>query len=191
MAKKKNELQPKPKKEVKSAKELKKELEKATFGQKQTKALRAQLKKLDILEQLQKKEQMERQKDMAVRSKGAEKKTDRVDKTEQVVDVPRSAVICRYLMDALHDRTFSREWKCPDNCGDVHEMDEHQNVEDFLEMQRCKVVTDRMVSKEEYEQFVERREREESMHRRRKECIRSGVDMFRDNPGIFEHTNDV
>ncbi|ELQ76086.1 hypothetical protein, contains CCCH-type Zn-finger [Trachipleistophora hominis] len=191
MPKKKQDAQPKAKKDVKSTKEMKKELEEKFYGQKQSKALRAQLKKLDLLEKVQKKEQQERQKEREAEHNTRPVKPV-VQASQEVVDQPvKSIMVCRYLVDALHNKSYSKGWICPERCGDVHVIDEKQNIEEFLEMQRASVASERLLSKEEYDKFVDRREKEEMVFERRRERIKSGYEMFRDDPTMFEDVDGL
>lgn len=191
MPKKNKEAQPKSKKDVKSTKEMKKELEEKSYGQKQSKTLRAQLKKLDLLEKLQKKEQQERQKEREAEQNMRPVKPV-VQKPQEVVEQPvKSVMVCRYLVDALHNKSYFQGWTCPERCGDVHVIEEKQNIEEFLEMQRASVASDKLLSKEEYDRFVDRREKEEMMFERKKERIKSGYEMFKDDPMMFENVDGL
>merc|ERR1711915_70910 len=153
--------QPKPK----SLAEQKKELLAKNYGQKQSKEVKNLLKKMEIQERLMKKQREEKMKqdDSAMRIVSNKKKE--VQQKSEVQQAPEPLIptnmVCRYLIDALQNKTYSQNWKCPMyQCKDIHEIDENYNLEEFLELKRVAVANDKLITKSDYDEIVKRLEKE-------------------------------
>lgn len=209
----------------KSAKELKKELEDKTFGMKnknKSGAIKKQLQKLEIsasLERRKKKEQDAQKEKVLVQPKapvGVDPKTipcvyfqkklcTKGDKCkyghetakpdsakEEPVDSGR---VCRFLIDAMNQGSYSKGWSCPDRrCGDVHMLSEigarkdvEIGLEEYLELSRQNVGAHTPMTEELFLKWREKKLAEEQAHQSKvKQLSRMGRELFDARPEMFE-----
>lgn len=169
---------------MKSLQEQKKELMARCYGSKPSKELKNLMKKIEIQERTVRKEAEERKKrenDIAMRTV-VNKPKIAVKEEETKIEVKESSMVCRFLIEALHSKTYNKEWKCPISCNDIHSIDENYNLEEFLKMKRASVATDKPITKEEYDEIVGRLEKEK---KRFEATLKTGYDMFKSDPSLF------
>lgn len=164
--------------------EQKKEILAKTYGTKQSKEIKNLLKKMEIQEKLKAKEKENQNKKNeyilnvpTVKKEKINLKNDNLNENKN----ENQNLVCRYLILSLQNKTFSSNWKCPINCKDVHKINENQNLEEFLEMQRCSVQNHKLLDKNEYDLFVKKLEKE-------KKCFLTGIELFK--KGMFKDVQD-
>ncbi|EPR78349.1 hypothetical protein SLOPH_1661 [Spraguea lophii 42_110] len=188
----------KKKKVEKSAKELKKELEEKSYGQKNKKGSQALKKQLLKLDQAEKHQRIKKD-NKAEKAKQAklDKENKKAD-VEQVtpVEVPRSKLVCRFLIDALNKNVT--DYKCPINCPDIHSLKEVTNdvelsLEEYIELSRLNISTSTPMTEEEFLRWRKKKDMEDKMHSLRVKALsenKTGTSLFCSNPEIFEYECD-
>lgn len=171
----------------KSLAEQKKEILAKNYGSKQSKEVKNLLKKMEIQEKLKRKEIEERRKkeeevQLRVVENKPKKQTITIEKED--IPIPPSNMVCRFLIDALQNKTFNKDWTCPLNCKDIHEFDS-SNLEEFLEMKRTSAATDKLLTKEEYDTFIIRLEGEKKKFK----AALTGYDLYK--KGLLKDIEDI
>eukprot|EP00866_Antonospora_locustae_P002512 jgi/Antlo1/2512/1708 len=213
----------------KSAKELKKELEDKTFGMKnknKSSAIKKQLQKLEIsasLERRKKNEQDIQKEKVLVQPKapvGVDPKTipcvyfqkklcTKGDKCKYGHEIAKpdstkdesldNGKVCRFLVDAMNQGSYSRGWTCPDKCcRDVHMLSEigarkdvEIGLEEYLELSRQNVRAHTPMTEELFLKWREKKLIEEQAHQNKvKQLSRMGRELFDARPEIFEDDED-
>lgn len=119
------------------------------------------------------------------------------------VDDSKPKMVCKFLVDALNNREFNGDWKCPmPNCRDLHkltEMSENKEIElgleEFLELQRQGLSEQNLtpVTEESFKAWKDKKTKEEILHAKRVAALSvapKGVDLFKYQPEIFEDADD-
>lgn len=202
-----------PKKKVDKSKkpvDAKKDLEDKTFGMKNKKKNRDLKKQIEKLTVTKKKEEPEKIKlnqpkaPIGVDPKSImcvyylNKMCDKGDKCKYGHEKPKivkqehaqSDLVCRFLIDALNENTYSANWVCPINCKDIHElknMEDKLSLEEFIEIRRLGCEGEPM-TKEEFVEWKRKKKLEDEMHKMRVKAMKSGLtgtDLFKERPDVF------
>lgn len=172
----------------KSLAEQKKEILAKSYGTKQTKEVKNLLKKMEIQEKMKRKEIEDRKKrEEEVKLRTVENKPKKIvtaEATEQTLIEEPTDMVCRFLIDALQNKTYNKEWKCPINCQDIHEFD-NNNLEEFLEMKRVAVATNVLLTKEEYDKFIVKLEKEKKKFK----ATLTGYDLYK--KGLLKDVEEI
>ncbi|KRH92482.1 hypothetical protein M153_5516000295 [Pseudoloma neurophilia] len=172
----------------KSLAEQKKEILAKNYGSKQSKEVKNLLKKMEIQEKLKRKEieekKLKEQENQLRIVENKPKKPVQTIQQEQIELTKPSDMVCRFLIDALQNKTFKKDWKCPLNCSDIHEIT-NSNLEEFLEMKRVSVATDKMLDKEEYDKFIIKLEGEKKKFK----AALTGYDLYK--KGLLKDIEDI
>lgn len=193
------------KKEQKSTKEQKKEIEDKSFGQKNKKKsreLQKQIEKINLKEKQQKQPEIKIKFVQPKAPIGTDPKDimcvyflnkmcDKGDKckyghekkkVEQkvVIEQNTTRLVCRFLVDAINEGQMTKNWECPNrDCQDIHKLvevgDVEISLEEFIELKRQSIEEEELLTEDTFKEWKERKRKENEEHKRRVKLMRDGV----------------
>ncbi|KAM0680013.1 Translation machinery-associated protein 46 [Glugoides intestinalis] len=125
-------------------------------------------------------------------------------KESSTPQLAKQKVICRFLIDAMNNGEYSKNWKCPlPTCIDVHkliELTDNQEVEvsleEYIELQRQTVDESGLtpVTEATFTEWRAKKQKEEELHAKRVAALSGsikGIEMFSKNPEMFDDDDEV
>lgn len=203
-----------------------KELEEKTFGlknKKQKAALEKQIEALRIKDNELKKNKIKKDMKQPIIQKipvGVDPKTvqcinyvnkccneglncrfahDTVKKVEKISIIEKNEPkhVCRFLIDALNNKEYSANWKCPfSKCSDIHKLIDLKgdtsaelSLEEYLELSRQSLGDNLTpLTEENFKIWKEKKIKEEIEHQKKIEAVASGqkgIELFENSPDMF------
>ncbi|EJW02596.1 hypothetical protein EDEG_02993 [Edhazardia aedis USNM 41457] len=125
---------------------------------------------------------------------GHEKKLIKQEIETEKVEDEQSKLVCRFLVDAINEGQYLKNWKCPnDRCKDIHKLNEvgdtEITLEEFIELSR-QTLSEKLtpLTEETFKRWKEKRKREDELHKKRVDALKKGISgtaLFKERPDVF------